>query len=65
MDYSFLNVVVGASKLVKFHETLTLVAFSPPEHCRLFAEKGLERGVTGTRLPPLLFPLGMQLQCAK
>ena len=36
------------------------MAFSPPEYCRLFAQKkAYQEGVTGTPGPPLATPLGV------
>ena len=42
------------------------MAFSPPEYCRLFAQKkAYQGGVTGTPRPPLATPLDMQVNETK
>ena len=42
------------------------MAFSPPEYCRLFAQKkAYQRGVTGTPGLPLATPLGGQSDHAR
>ena len=39
------------------------MAFSPPEYCRLFAQKkAYQGGVTGTPGPPLATPLLLEIQ---